>query len=187
MPTPVSASVEALAQIGQGAHGGITRAAWTSELFAAYGWVTQRMQELGLEAEIDPAGNLIGRWTTGSGKAVVVGSHLDTVPSGGPFDGVLGVVAALHAVELLQEEGFEPGRPLWIVAFMDEEGARFDAALFGSRAFTGEDVSVFADRVDAEGVSLRDAMAAAGRDLDRAGEAARTDDIAAFIELHVEQ
>jgi allantoate deiminase len=187
MPTSVSASVEALARIGQSAYGGVTRAAWTSELFAAYGWVAERMAELGLEAEIDAAGNLIGRWNVGSGKAVVVGSHLDTVPCGGPFDGVLGVVAALHAVELLQEEGFEPKRPLWIVAFMDEEGARFDAALFGSRAFTGEDVTRFGDRVDANGITLREAMAALGRDLDRAGEACRIQEIAAFIELHVEQ
>lgn len=145
------------------------------------------MEELGLETEVDAAGNLVGRWNAGSGKAVVVGSHLDTVPSGGPFDGVLGVVAALHAVELLQLEGFEPSRPLWIVAFMDEEGTRFDAALFGSRAFTGEDVSRFGDRLDADGVSLREAMAAAGRDLDRAGEACRVSEISAFLELHVEQ
>lgn len=187
MPTPVSASVAALAQFGQSAYGGVTRTAWTPELFAAYGWVSERMEELGLDVEVDPAGNLIGRWNAGSGKAVVVGSHLDTVPSGGPFDGALGVVAALHAVELLQAEGLEPDRPLWIVAFMDEEGTRFDAALFGSRAFTGEDISGFGDRMDADGVSLRDAMAAAGRDLDRAGDACRVHEIAAFIELHVEQ
>lgn len=187
MTASVSASVEALARFGRSAQGGVTRTAWTSELFAAYGWVSARMEELGLAVELDAAGNLIGRWNAGRDKAVVVGSHLDTVPSGGPFDGVLGVVAAIHAVEILQAEGFEPSRPLWIVAFMDEEGTRFDAALFGSRAFTGEDVRVFGDRVDADGVTLREAMAAAGRDIDRAGEACCVGDIAAFIELHVEQ
>lgn len=187
MPASVSGSVDALARIGQGPNGGVTRTAWTSELFAAYSWVSDRMRDLGLEVEIDAAGNLIGRWNSGSGKAVVVGSHLDTVPCGGRFDGVLGIVSALHAVALLKGEGFQPARPLWIVAFMDEEGARFDAALFGSRAFTGEDVSRFADRVDADGISLREAMAAVGRDIDRAHEACRVAEIAEFIELHVEQ
>lgn len=178
--------MEALAQIGQSA-GGITRAAWSTELFTAYGWVSERMRSLGLDVEIDAAGNLIGRWNVGGGKAVAVGSHLDTVPCGGPFDGVLGVVAALHAVELLKEEGFQPTRPLWIIAFMDEEGTRFDAALFGSRAFTGEDVRQFADRVDADGVSLREAMKAVGRDIEHVGDACRIHEVAAYIELHVEQ
>ena len=183
----VSTSLDELAQIGRRSDGGVARFAWTPELFAAYDWVADRMRALGLEVEIDAAGNLIGRWNVGRGKAVVVGSHLDTVPSGGPLDGVLGVLAAVHAVALLKEEGFEPERPLWIVAFMDEEGTRFNAALFGSRAFTGEDVSGSGDRVDANAVTLREAMAAAGCDLDRAGEACRLDEIGAFIELHIEQ
>lgn len=183
----MSASLDELAGIGRLPDGGVARFAWTPELFAAYEWVGDRMRALGLEVEIDAAGNLVGRWNAGRGKAVVVGSHLDTVPSGGPLDGVLGVVAAVHAVALLKDEGFEPERPLWIVAFMDEEGTRFDAALFGSRAFTGEDVSGSGDRVDVNGITLREAMAAAGFDLDRAGEACRTDEIGAFIELHIEQ
>ena len=96
------------------------------------------MRTLGLEVEIDPAGNLIGRWRAGNepSPVVMVGSHLDTVPSGGRFDGALGVIAAIHAVALLKEEGFEPSRPLWITAFMDEEGTRFNAALFGTEAIT---------------------------------------------------
>lgn len=183
----VCASLDELAQIGRRSDGGIARFAWTPELFAAYDWVADRMRALGLEVEIDAAGNLIGRWNAGTGKAVVVGSHLDTVPSGGPLDGVLGVLAAVHAVALLKEEGFEPARPLWIVAFMDEEGTRFNAALFGSRAFAGEDVSGSGDRVDVNGVTLREAMAAAGCDLDRAGKACRLSEIGAFIELHIEQ
>lgn len=183
----VCASLDELAQIGRRSDGGIARFAWTPELFAAYDWVADRMRALGLEVEIDAAGNLIGRWNAGTGKAVVVGSHLDTVPSGGPLDGVLGVLAAVHAVALLKAEGFEPARPLWIVAFMDEEGTRFNAALFGSRAFAGEDVSGSGDRVDVNGVTLREAMAAAGCDLDRAGKACRLSEIGAFIELHIEQ
>ncbi len=185
----VSASLAALAQIGGGAEGGVTRVAWSPELFDAYEWAGERMRTLGLEVEIDPAGNLIGRWRAGNepSPVVMVGSHLDTVPSGGRFDGALGVIAAIHAVALLKEEGFEPSRPLWIAAFMDEEGTRFNAALFGSRAFTGEDVTGLAERVDADGESLRAAMASAGFDLDGAGAAHRVDDVGAYLELHIEQ
>ena len=183
----VADSLESLAQIGGELGGGVTRVAWSPELFAAYDWVGERMRELGLEVEIDTAGNLIGRWETGTGTPVAVGSHLDTVPGGGRFDGALGVIAAVHAVRRLQEEGFEPDRPLWVVAFMDEEGTRFNAALFGSRAFTGEDVGDVGDRVDADGVTLRDAMAAAGFDIDRVDTAARVGDIGAYLELHIEQ
>jgi allantoate deiminase len=183
----VAATLDTLARIGADSDGGVTRVAWSPELFEAYEWVGDRMRELGLEVEIDPAGNLLGRWVVGSGRPVLVASHLDTVPRGGRFDGALGVVAAVHAVRLLQEEGYEPERPLWIAAFMDEEGTRFGTALFGSRAFAGEDVTVAGDRVDAAGVTLREAVAAAGFDLERAGEAARVDDLEAYLELHIEQ
>ncbi|HWJ44640.1 MAG TPA: M20 family metallo-hydrolase, partial [Gaiellaceae bacterium] len=121
------------------------------------------------------------------GSPVLVGSHLDTVPSGGRFDGVLGVVAALHAVQRLQEERFEPERPLWMAAFMDEEGTRFNAALFGSRAFTGGDVTALGERADADGITLRQAMAAAGFDLAKAGDADRVSEVGAYLELHIEQ
>jgi hydantoinase/carbamoylase family amidase len=118
---------------------------------------------------------------------VLVGSHLDTVPDGGRFDGVLGVVAGVQAIRLLKEEGFEPARPLWIAAFMDEEGTRFGASLFGSRAFVGEGVAHVANRVDAGGTRLEDAMAAAGFDLARVGTANRVGEVGAYFELHVEQ
>jgi allantoate deiminase len=183
----VAATLEALAQIGGGPDGGVTRVAWSPELFEAYAWLGERMRELGLEVEIDAAGNLLGRWQVGSGSPVLVGSHMDTVPSGGRLDGVLGVVAAVHAVKLLQEQGFEPARPVWIAAFMDEEGTRFNAALFGSRAFVGEDVSNVGDRVDLDGTTLRDAMSERGHALERVGEANRVGEIGAYLELHIEQ
>ena len=92
----MSGSLSELARIGGRTDGGVTRVAWSPELFDAYEWVGERMRALGLEVEIDAAGNLIGRWQAGRERqpAVLVGSHLDTVPSGGRFDGVLGVVAA---------------------------------------------------------------------------------------------
>src|SRR5881392_3396251 len=85
----VAASLDELARIGGGAGGGVTRLAWSDELFAAYDWMGERMRELGLEVETDAAGNLLGRWHAGSGAAVLVGSHLDTVPNGGRLDGAL--------------------------------------------------------------------------------------------------
>jgi hydantoinase/carbamoylase family amidase len=183
----VADSLQELAKIGAGADGGVTRAAWTEELFTAYDWVADRMRALGLAAEIDAAGNLIGRWEVGHGKPVLVGSHLDTVPSGGCLDGVLGVVGAVHAVARLQRDGFTPARPVWIVAFMDEEGTRFDSALFGSRAFAGEDVTRLGARLDAAGTTLAEAMRARGYAIDRASEASRVDDVHAYLELHIEQ
>ena len=107
--------------------------------------------ELGLEVELDAAGNLIGRWEPAPARAVVVGSHLDTVPSGGRYDGALGVLSGLQAIRLLKQQGVEPKRPLWLVSFMDEEGARFGAALFGSRAFVGKDLRELGERRDADG------------------------------------
>jgi hydantoinase/carbamoylase family amidase len=183
----VFSDLEELARIGAGADGGVSRLAWTPELFEAYDWMSARMREQGLDVEIDPAGNLLGRWDVGTGPPVLVGSHLDTVPLGGRFDGALGVVAGLHAIRLVRESGAEPRCPVWLVAFMDEEGPRFGTSLFGSRAFAGEDVSGLGDRRDTGGVTLREAMAARGLDAARAGEAAQGGAIAAYLELHVEQ
>lgn len=183
----VAASLDELARIGGGADRSVTRLAWSAELFRAYDVVGGWMRELGLEVEVDPAGNLLGRWEAGSGAAVLVGSHLDTVPRGGRLDGVLGVVAAVHAVRTLKEEGFEPTRPVWIAAFMDEEGTRFGSALFGSSAFAGDDLTGLGDRADAGGTTLREAMAAAGHDFERAADASRVGELAAYLELHVEQ
>jgi allantoate deiminase len=183
----VSADLAELASIGSGPDNGITRVAWSTALFEAYEWVAERMRELGLEVDVDPAGNLLGRWESGEGAPIVVGSHLDTVPSGGALDGALGVVAAVHAVRLLKSRGVRPNRPLWVVAFMDEEGTRFDTALFGSRAFTGEDMSRTGDQVDSDGIGLAEAMRHAGFDLDRVELAQQVDQIGAYIELHIEQ
>jgi hydantoinase/carbamoylase family amidase len=186
-PASIAASLDDLARIGADPGGGVTRVAWSPSLLEAYDWVGGRMRDLGLEVEVDAAGNLLGRWEAGSGTAVLVGSHLDTVPRGGRLDGAFGVLAAVHAVAELRREGFEPERPVWIVAFMDEEGARFNAALFGSRAFVGDDVTSLGERVDAGGTTLREAMATAGFELDRAADAHRVGGVGAYLELHIEQ
>jgi hydantoinase/carbamoylase family amidase len=177
----LAADLEAAAQIGADG-GGVTRFAWSPELARANAWLSERLGELGLEPELDPAGNVIGRWTAGEGKAVLVGSHLDTVPRGGRYDGALGVLAALDAVRRLKAEGVEPRRPLWVVSFNDEEGSRFQTGMLGSRAFVG-DLSL--DDWRERGVA--DAMAESGFAFDRLPAARRVDEVGAYLELHIEQ
>jgi hydantoinase/carbamoylase family amidase len=177
----LAADLEVAAQIGADG-GGVTRFAWSPELARANAWLSERLAELGLETELDPAGNVIGRWTAGEGKAVLVGSHLDTVPRGGRYDGALGVLAALDAVRRLKADGVEPRRPLWVVSFNDEEGSRFQTGMLGSRAFVG-DLSL--DDWRERGVA--DAMAESGFDFDRLPAAGRVDEVGAYLELHIEQ
>jgi allantoate deiminase len=177
----LAADLEAAARIGAD-NGGVSRFAWTPELARANDWLVMRLAELGLATEIDPAGNVFGRWQVGDGPAVLTGSHLDTVPRGGHYDGALGVLAALEAVRILQREGFEPKRPLWIVSFNDEEGARFRTGMLGSRAFVGE---IEPENWRRRGVA--EAMAEAGFDFDRLPEARAVDRIGDYLELHIEQ
>ena len=184
--TELGADLEAAARFGV-RDGGVTRFAWSPEIAAVNEWLGGRMREIGLEVEVDAAGNVLGKWPAGTGKAVLVGSHLDTVPNGGRYDGALGVLAALEAFRVLQARALEPRQPLWLVSFTDEEGARFGTALFGSRAFVGEDLSGLGDRRDRDGVSLREAMRALGFDFERLPEGRGIDGVDAYLELHIEQ
>ncbi|MFP5371257.1 MAG: hydantoinase/carbamoylase family amidase [Actinomycetes bacterium] len=181
--------VDELGAIGGRPSGGVTRVAWSPELAAANAWLVERATELGLEADVDAAGNVVCRWagTAADETAVVVGSHLDTVPDGGRYDGAFGVLSGLEVLHRLHERGFQPRRPIWLVGFSDEEGTRFDASMFGSHAFVGDDVSHFLDRVDADGVRLSDAMRAAGSDPAALPGASCADRIGHYLELHVEQ
>ena len=121
--------------------------------------------------------------------AVVAGSHLDSVPDGGAFDGPLGVVSAFAAIDALRERGFTPARPVAVAAFTEEEGARFGVACLGSRLLTGAITAAAARGLrDADGVSLAEAMAAAGAEPDLLGpDDELPDRVAAFVELHIEQ
>jgi allantoate deiminase len=183
----LATDLEAAAAIGAVPGGGISRFAWTSELAQVTDWVGEELRRLGLDVGTDAAGNLIGKWCARPGPAVMTASHLDTVPEGGAFDGALGVLAAVEAVRLLRDEGFEPARPIWVGAFMDEEGTRFGTALFGSRAFCGHDVSSALDCRDDAGVTMREAMAARGFDAARIAGAAQVGAGGDYVELHVEQ
>ena len=179
--TSLAAELEAAAQIGADG-GGVSRFAWSPELAQANAWLMRRLEELGLETELDPAGNVFGRWDAGEAKAVLVGSHLDTVPRGGRYDGALGVLAALATVRAMRAEGVEPRRPFWVVSFNDEEGSRFQTGMLGSRVFCGE-----LDLDDWRRRGVADAMAGAGFDFGRLPEARRIDEVGAYLELHIEQ
>jgi beta-ureidopropionase / N-carbamoyl-L-amino-acid hydrolase len=158
-----------------------TRLAWTREDEEAAGWFARRAEAIGRRMERDPAGNL---WACpdAPGPWWAVGSHLDSVRDGGQFDGALGVAAAFAIAARSQ-------LPLAVISFADEEGARFNTPTFGSRALVGRlDVDDALLRLDDDGVSLGDAMAAAGADPDRLGEAPRwLERLRGFLELHIDQ
>jgi len=175
--------------------GGYRRFAWTPEDGALREWFAGAARARGLDVTKDRAGNLWA-WTSDPDAAVaagrpglVVGSHLDSVPDGGAFDGPLGVVSAFAALDLLRENGFVPARPLGVACFSDEEGARFGVACAGSRIITG---ALSADRAralsDADGTTMAEAMQRAGHDPDQVGPDEETlRRIGTFVELHVEQ
>lgn len=175
--------------------GGYRRYAWTRVDAILREWFAGEAAARGLDLVTDRAGNQWAWWgdpdaAVAAGRAgVVIGSHLDSVPDGGAFDGPLGVVSALAVVDALRAKGFAPSRPIGVVSFVDEEGARFGIACAGSRLITGR---LGADKArglrDADGVTMAEAMTAAGHDT---GEVGPDDEtlrrVGTFVELHVEQ
>ncbi|MGQ0575165.1 MAG: allantoate amidohydrolase [Pseudonocardia sp.] len=182
----------ALGPIGRdGRSGGYRRHAWTGEDAALREWFAGEAAARGLPVVPDRAGNQWAWWgdPDADGPGVAIGSHLDSVPDGGAFDGPLGVVSAFAALDALRGRGAAPRRPVAVVAFGDEEGARFGVACAGSRLLTG---ALDADRAraltDADGITMAQAMARAGhepRHVARDDEALRR--VGVFVELHVEQ
>ena len=172
--------------------GGYRRYSWTQADAACRGWFARTATRLGLRTDCDRNGNLWawwGRQTADSAAAIATGSHLDSVPDGGPFDGPLGVASAFAAISQLRNGGFRPARPIAVAAFTEEEGARFGVACLGSRLLTGAiDAAAARELRDRDGMSLAAAMLAAGRNPDVLGP----DDellagIGAYVELHIEQ
>ncbi|MGD3109260.1 allantoate amidohydrolase [Streptomyces sp. YGL11-2] len=175
--------------------GGYRRFAWTGADTDCRAWFRAQAEARGLAYELDRNGNQwawLGATTSqdvAPGEAVVTGSHLDSVPDGGAFDGPLGVVSSFAALDELRRRGAEFGRPLAIVNFGDEEGARFGLACVGSRLAAGALTTEAAHRLrDGDGVTLPQAMERAGHDPEAIGpDPERLAAIGAFVELHVEQ
>ncbi len=173
-----------------GDEAGAQRVAWSPVWLKARAWFEDKLRELPVERHYDAAGN---HWVTlrgASEEALVLGSHLDSVPNGGWLDGCLGVLAGLEVLNALSDKyRGKPPFTIKLVDWADEEGARFGRSLFGSSAFAGTH-SVAADRVrtDREGVTLEAALKACGVCVDDVGGAAAGQkDVAAYLELHIEQ
>ncbi|WP_211658236.1 allantoate amidohydrolase [Phytoactinopolyspora halophila] len=180
-----------LAPIGRRADGGYRRFAWTPEDAELREWFAAEAARRALDITVDRAGNQWAWWgdPDAGTPGVVTGSHLDSVPGGGAYDGPLGVVSAFLAIDLLREQGRKPRRPIGVVNFADEEGARFGVACAGSRLLTGQlEPARALALADDDGVSMAEAMRRAGFPADHVGtdpEALRR--VATFVELHVEQ
>ncbi|MEJ7875694.1 MAG: Zn-dependent hydrolase [Solirubrobacterales bacterium] len=168
---------------------GAQRVCWTETWRDARDFLRELLAEIGVEAETDEAGNLWGR-IEGEDReagAVVVGSHIDSVPDGGRLDGALGIMTAIGVLRAYSDQA--PPRPLVFVDWADEEGARFGLSLFGSSAFAEElDASTAAALHDRDGRAMKDVLADHGVEIERAPEcAARQEGLAAYLELHIEQ
>ncbi|MBX3518637.1 MAG: Zn-dependent hydrolase [Xanthobacteraceae bacterium] len=165
-----------------------TRRSFSPRFLEGRSWLAKRFQDAGLKVSIDPAGNLIGRLTgsDANAKTIVIGSHSDTVPSGGRFDGAAGVIAALEIVRAMRESGFKPAHSIEVIDFLAEEPSEYGLSCVGSRGLSGKLSDEMKSYNNAGGERLDQAIARVG------GNAAvldgpMRDDIAAFFELHIEQ
>ena len=167
--------------------GRITRRFLSPPVKTLHEHLRKRMEPLGMAVRIDAAGNLRGLWQppNARGKRLLIGSHIDTVPNAGKFDGVLGVVTAIEAVEIAKE--FSLPLAIEVIAFSEEEGVRFGVPFIGSRAVAGRFDDSLLGHKDSEGITLDAAIRAFGLDPAQIGEATIDENVAAFFEIHIEQ
>jgi beta-ureidopropionase / N-carbamoyl-L-amino-acid hydrolase len=186
----VTSLLSSIADVGRDAvRGGYTRPAYSTAELDLRSWFMEQAGRRGLDVETDRNGIIWAWWGVPQAGALVTGSHLDSVPGGGAFDGPLGVASALAAVDELRSRGVQPLRSLAIAVFPEEEGSRFGVACLGSRLLTG---AIDADKArnlrDADGSTFADVVRANGLDPAQLGpdpeSLARIGD---FVELHVEQ
>ncbi|SDD37908.1 allantoate deiminase/N-carbamoyl-L-amino-acid hydrolase [Paenibacillus sp. CF095] len=182
--------IEQLSRIGRIAETGVCRLALTPEDMDGIIQVRLWMEKAGLTTRLDAFGNLIGR-LEGADQALpilMIGSHIDSQPYGGRYDGAIGVLGALEAVQCLIENGIQPRMPIEVIAFCDEEGSRFNKGLFGSRGITGQLEEGELDRQDKNGVTRREALEAFGCSPSDFEEAIYPPgSIGSYLELHIEQ
>jgi len=187
----ISEMLSAIGAIGADSSGGVTRLAYTEPEREAHRIATVWLTELGFDVREDPAGNTIADDPTADGAAArtVLGSHLDSVPRGGRFDGVAGVVAAVEVARGLKARGLRLSHPLRIVCFAGEEGTRFGEPCLGSKAIAGLlSGTALNELADEKGLTLGQAMGSVGLDPSRLAQARWANhDVAIFLELHVEQ
>ena len=167
--------------------GRITRRFLSPPVHAVHAHLGARMEEMGMAVRVDAAGNLRGVWQPegASGKRLIVGSHIDTVPDAGAYDGILGVMLALELVSISQEAGSRLG--MEVIAFSEEEGVRFGAPFIGSRAVAGRFDSSLLALKDADGMTLEAAIRSFGLDPGHLNDAAVGENVRGFFEIHIEQ
>jgi N-carbamoyl-L-amino-acid hydrolase len=165
-----------------------TRRSFSPCFLEGRAWLRRRFEDAGLEVRLDPAANLIGRWegTNRATGTIMLGSHSDTVPSGGRFDGPAGVIAALEIVRSLEAAGIRLHHTLEIVDFLAEEPSEYGLSCIGSRAMAGLLEPKMLDYTNASGERLEQAIKRVGGNTARLGQAYRGD-VVAFFELHIEQ
>jgi N-carbamoyl-L-amino-acid hydrolase len=184
-PARMQARIDALARFGANPEGGVSRVAFSDADLAGRQWLQTEMEKLGLAVRIDAAGNIIGRRAGREDALPVIlfGSHIDSVPGGGNFDGQVGVVGALEVISLLNEGQVRTRHPLEVISFTDEEGG-----LTGSRAMIGKLTDSAMATISSSGYSIRDGIARVGGDPERIAAARRAPaTLKAFLELHIEQ
>src|SRR5690242_16468555 len=175
----------ALAEFGRNPQGGVSRVAYSDADKQGREYVLGLLRDAKLDVSIDAAGNLIGRRSgSASGLApILIGSHIDSVPEGGNYDGVVGSMGAIEVAQTLAENNVTLRHPLEVVIFQNEEGG-----LIGSRAMDGELTEKELDLVSRSGKTIRDGIKFIGGDPTRLNEVRRSKgDIAAYLELHIEQ
>lgn len=169
---------------------GWSRVGFSEQDVAGRDWVAQQMRQAGLTTRVDAVGNVIGmlEGTNPSAPAIVVGSHSDTVPGGGRFDGIVGVLGAIEVARTLRRAGIRPTHSLMVVDFANEEGNPQGVKLVGSRAAAGTLSATELAAADSEGTTLADLITGAGHQPDAvAGCRWKAADLAAYVELHIEQ
>ena len=188
-PALVEAMIMQMGAIGAHSGTGVWRTVYSPEWVAANDLFARWSEEAGLTVSRDAVGNVWSKLEgSEAGKSIVSGSHIDTQCPGGRYDGTLGALSALIALQALKAQFGQPKRTLEAVSLCEEEGSRFPTANFwGSRAITGDILQGDADNtLDFEGVTIADAMRQIGLDPSQIGTAQR-DDIDSFVELHIEQ
>ena len=182
-------TLQQLAEFGKNPEGGVSRVGFTEPDLAGRAFVIGLMREAGLEVRVDPAGNIFGR-RSGSGKLPVLlfGSHIDSVPHGGNYDGDVGTLGALEMIRALNEAHLTTRHPLELVIWTNEEGGRFYSGLFGSSAAAGILPADIAARQDENGEKLSDWLSRMGGDASKIAAAKiAPGSIAGYLELHIEQ
>lgn len=188
----IAKRLQQLSEIGTTSDGGVTRPGFSDNEKAAKQHVTKWMENAGLKVHEDGAGNVIGRLSGSDDNvpAIGSGSHVDTVPNGGNFDGVVGVLAAIEVAAAWNETGYTPEKPYETIVFTDEEGSRFNSGLTGSMAMSGvDDFDKLRQLVDFNGDSFEEVLHSYGTGMKgfKAAERDLLNDLELFTEVHIEQ